>query len=487
MSRTRTTWTADRKASAAPATPGYGTEDQGHPAYQPDPAYEEYANGDPSSWAEDPTPAPYPQGNPPADPGYDVEDQDHPAHIDAPRVPKEATMSLKAMVERKANKCIKVARAMLGCGATGEAVEDQALDLMDLSDDSLDAMYARMDAGKKSDFLAGDEETDDVDDEIAALLAEAENEDEVTSADDEIAELEKHLAYLKAAKKAEEEEEEPKAEKPEKGKIPPQFLKNVEKKKEEAADKEDDSKKSAKKAFRQMLACMDTDSDGFVMQDDWTGNPSMFAQLDDDADGILSVDESVNKMFGEVTSDPVMGEDEDDLTPEETAMLAETMYALDQNPPVAAEAPAEVPVAAEEPAEEAPVAMEDSEAGMFSMTDDPMGLNDPMDAETDELLAEIFGGRVAKSKKSEEDESEEESEEDESEEESEEKEAEEEEEPKKEAKKASLKPQRPKASNGAKTLGTQTRVASRQSNELNDLWESAPDVSSVFGVPPTSK
>jgi len=43
--RKRTTWAADRNASAPPATPGYGTEDQDHPAHQPDPAQAAYAKG----------------------------------------------------------------------------------------------------------------------------------------------------------------------------------------------------------------------------------------------------------------------------------------------------------------------------------------------------------------------------------------------------------------------------------------------------------
>ena len=132
MSRKRLTWAAEgnRKASAPPATPGYGTEDQDHPAHQQDPAYEAYKKGDPDAWAETPNPPPYPEGNPPADPGYDTEDQDHPAHKVNPRVPKEA--SLKAQVQKKAGMCVRVARAMLGSKAPTAAVEDQALDLMDL-------------------------------------------------------------------------------------------------------------------------------------------------------------------------------------------------------------------------------------------------------------------------------------------------------------------------------------------------------------------
>ena len=45
-------------------------------------------------------------------------------------------------------------------------------------------------------------------------------------------------------------------------------------------------------------------------------------------------------------------------------------------------------------------------------------------------------------------------------------------------------PQRPKAAKGPKTIGTQVRTASANSGEMGELeslWESAPDVSDVFG------
>ncbi len=427
MSRERTTWTADRKASAAPATPGYGTEDQGHPAHKPDPAYEAYKNGDPSAWAEDPTPPPYLQGNPPADPGYDVEDQDHPAHMNPPRVPKEATMSLKAMVERKATKAIKVARLVLGCGADQDLVEETAVDLMDLPDDSLNSMYARFGGG----FLA--EEQEEVPNEdIAALLAEAEEEDE-DPVMARIKAMEEELASLKAAsttKKAEDEEAEEPEEKP-----------------EEAKAKKDEEKtaavKTAKGNFQAMLASMDTDNDGFLMASDWAGNKAMFASLDTDKDGIVSVEEAAEMFFAQ----------ED---PEE--VKAEMEIGADQNDPHAFKAD------------------DCDESGMFSMTSDPMGLDET--PEEDAMLDEIFGCKTAK-KDGKKDGKKVEEEEDDI-----ELEAEEKEDEKKAGKKAStLNPQRPKVAKGPKTLGSQTRVAANVSTELSDLWDSDPDVNAVFGLP----
>jgi hypothetical protein len=149
MARNRMTWGAGRSASAPPATPGYKTEDQDHPAHQDDPEYAEYKKGEPDAWAETPKAPPYPQGNPPSTPGYDSEDQDHPAHQELPRVQKEA--QLKLAIERKAKKCIRVARALLGSKATEAMVEDQALDMMDWSDSALDSTLTRMGGGVLSE------------------------------------------------------------------------------------------------------------------------------------------------------------------------------------------------------------------------------------------------------------------------------------------------------------------------------------------------
>ena len=158
MKRERLT---NRAASAPPANPGYGTEDQDHPAHQADPAHGDYAKGDPDAWAETPNPPPYAEGNPPADPGYDVEDQDHPAHTKNPRVPKEARglqAAILSMAEAKADKCLKVAKAMLRGrkGITASMVEEQAFTMMDWSDAHLASTQERLGGG----FLAEEFEDD---------------------------------------------------------------------------------------------------------------------------------------------------------------------------------------------------------------------------------------------------------------------------------------------------------------------------------------
>ena len=71
--RQRLTWrkaaaekkAAEKKASPPPATP---SEVGSHPGYHDDPGMDDYKTGDPSSWAEDPHPGPYPNSPPPQTP-----------------------------------------------------------------------------------------------------------------------------------------------------------------------------------------------------------------------------------------------------------------------------------------------------------------------------------------------------------------------------------------------------------------------------------
>jgi len=139
----------------------------------------------------------------------------------------------------------------------------------------------------------------------------------------------------------------------------------------------------------------------------------------------------------------------------------------------------------EEGAEEA-----DKEASDLVMTadvHDPMGL--AADVDEDAVLAELFGKSAKagddddedKEEKEEHDEDAAEDDEDHIEDLEEDK-ADEEKDLKKEEKKASLRPQAKKASSGVKSLGSVPKTASSDVNELSKLWQSAPDVSSVFGV-----
>ena len=130
--RQRMTWAAlDREAAAPPAIPGYGVEDQDHPAHtQDDPGKDDYNIGGPSEFAEDVHPGPYGDSGPPALPGVGVEDQDHPAHKG--QVGRNA--SLMELVRRKSAKALVLAKATLGKKASWDNIEDQAYGYMSMDD-----------------------------------------------------------------------------------------------------------------------------------------------------------------------------------------------------------------------------------------------------------------------------------------------------------------------------------------------------------------
>jgi len=101
-------------------------------------------------------------------------------------VSKAAAKELRAAVERKAAKCIRIASKLLGVKATVAAVEDQALDFMDMSDVAIQTTLGRL-AAEESDEDASDEDASDDEDEgkkaadeklLRRLLAEEEDEDD---------------------------------------------------------------------------------------------------------------------------------------------------------------------------------------------------------------------------------------------------------------------------------------------------------------------
>ena len=132
--RTRMTW---KQSAQAPASYGWTPD---HPAALPDPAADAYENGDTSSWAEDPTKGPYPQGPAPSSqswtPSHPAAKPDAMGPIPPPVGPDsgKTAAAMRARVEAKAAKCIRVASAILGKGASAQAVENKALALMDLPD-----------------------------------------------------------------------------------------------------------------------------------------------------------------------------------------------------------------------------------------------------------------------------------------------------------------------------------------------------------------
>jgi len=482
INRERLTWAAGRKASAPPATPGYETEDQDHPAHQPDPGVNDYENGDTSSWAEDPKAPPYPQGNPPSIPGYDTEDQDHPAHENPPRVPKEAR-SLREQIKVKASKCLKVARLMLGEFAPDGQIEDQALDLMDLPDDQLSAtlnrcggnpLVAEAEAVPEEDddapvteaeldsLLAGDD-FDDLGDEplVEAGIDEVETPDEMETLACRMASLEKEIRRLRAGQNA------PGGS---------QNNANASGKDEAAARAEGKAtadKQEVKTAARKFFASMDTDGDGFVLKAEWLGSPAIFAAADKDKDDIVDEDEVVEAMVGGKKA----ADEEDEVVEEEVEEKEEKKASDDDDDDDEVE---EKEVEEKEDEEvEAPAEKtacgEIDDAEMFGLIDDPMGLGESPSTtpEEDSLLASVFG----KAAKDEEEVKEEEEVEVKDEDAEAQKKA-----SRLAGRTASQKPQPRKASVGPKTIGSQVRVAKDEVGELSALWETAPDVSEVFGM-----
>jgi len=504
IKRERMTWlAAGRKASAPPALPGYGKEDQDHPAHYPDPEAHDYENGDTSSWNEDPAKPPYKQGNPPALPGYDTEDQDHPAHVNPPRNPKEAR-SLKAAVQKKAAKCVKLAELMLKNHPrkTAEMIEDQALDLMDLPDSQIDMTFNRLAGG----FLADDE---DILDDSATLSAELDEllggaEDECVQASETpkvamedimlaIKKLADDVDQLKGGKQADQNDP--------KGPTLAPKPKTEEEARKEAKKSEDDEEDGEDDEAVKEFDSYDTKKSGFLMKAEWKGSKAVFAALDSDRDGIIARVDLIKMACG--CEEAPMAAKSADLDPEEQALLAE----LETEEPVVEEAP----LAACDQGFDDGFDDGQDDLSMFGLDHDPMGLADEPVAShksaDDELLGQIFDKFAKKGEDDEEEEDEpkeakkasKKSEEDD-EEEDEPKEAkgkkgskkseedEEEDDELKGSKKASVRtasqrPQPKKASAGVRSVGNVPKVANTgEIAELSKLWESSPDVSDVFGI-----
>ncbi len=302
--RQRMTW-RDRQASPPPATPGYGTEDGDHPAAQPDPGADDYKNGDTSSWAEDPHPPPYVNSAAPATPGYGTENQDHPAF-------KKAT--LEQQVAQKAAATLRVASALLGPDAPAEAVENQALDLMDLPVRSLFATLKRL----SGDFLAcGDDmmaDQNEADWFYTAMGPDAPmgmgpapmgmGDDMYSQGDDE-----EMLAQLFADEEMGDETE---------GMVPM------------AQDDEEMVGQGMYGQFPVGTEDMDEEMyarwaslgfgrDGFAKKADWVGLPAVFDAIDTDEDGIITATEYREALTP--TPNPMYA----GLDAEESAMLGEML------------------------------------------------------------------------------------------------------------------------------------------------------------------
>ena len=536
--RNRSTWAADKKAGQAPAVPGYGSEDQDHPAHKPEPGYADYKKGDPDAWAETPNPPPYPEGNPPSVPGYDTEDQDHPAHKRNPRVEK-----LSSLVEKKAKKALVIASHMLGKEATKEAVELQALDLMDMDDAVMEATLKRLGGG----FMADDDmdpmydmepELDEVEPMACGAMYGLEDM-EMEGPMGVFANALKAIATdLKALKDANQNQ------------YPGPTLGGPAK--DEAGARAEASQVSGLEAkaraegaaaakgevHASVFDGMDKDRDGFVTASEFTGSKAIFAAIDVDADGIISkseyvaafsatakkaeddeddkgkeakkADDAMLDLMASLSDDEIAmlhqaseddkenGDDEETAAKKAAARLAQLRAeaGCDKLPPALKEKCEEKSGKGddkgddkgkeaakkadddededdepEDKGEESEGGDEDDDkeaakkatedAAFFASTGDPMGLGgDPshglnLTAEDEAVLNEIFAADVPNTASA----------------------------LPGDAVEAAMKPQPKQASTGSTApVGNMTRTASGGISDLSQLWESAPDVSKVFGV-----
>jgi len=479
MSRQRMTWGGDgrpaptRRASAHPAVPWEG---ETHPAAYPDPEADAYENGDPSSWAEDPHPPPYRTSLAPAVP-YDDGGYRHPAT--QPGAPaRNASMNVRAAAERKAAKCVRIAAAILGPKVAAAAergdkvaesmIEDQAFDLMDLSDARLAATMLRFEASTEDDdtllrkMLAAEGDVDAEDEDEAPAKASKKADDRLLA---EIRSLKAEIRGIKAGRRV--------------------------------ADTDfqmqggDEDALLAEMMHEEKMGGY---GHGHMAEDDALLAEMMheekmggYGHMGGDDDALLAEMMHEEKMGGRHMGGRHMGGEEEALLAEmlheekvggyghmaeddETeSMLAEMMD----------EAAAPAPMASK-----APVMAEDDEPVMGGFEDPmAMGEGEEMGADEEAILASLFASRAAADESDADAEDEEapakaskkaEDEEIEEEEEDEEVEA---------SKKAALRPQPRKASVGPKTLGGLTRTASAGGDlgDLARLWTSAPDVSKVFG------
>ena len=486
MSRRRMTWT--RNASAAPAMPGY-QEPSIHPAAYPDPDADAYMNGDPSAWAEDPHPGPYP--NPPPPPALPGQQgpEGHPATDPAHYFPKAASRQLRAAMQHKAAKCIRIAQSMLGRKASVASIEDQALDLMNLSDRQIQAALARLanmpmagfpmaeempmagfdamaeemsmanmtltpgvtaDDLMLDDSMLDDSMSDDMmlagmlaeesggETEDDALLAEMFAEEHAPVAGFPMAGMNPMAMHMAARRRSAKKSEEVEAE-------------EVETAEEEAKSEAGAASKAA--YFRRLASfwAKKAGVDSPAPYDQMPGSQNAPEHYNFRSEGVLAAKSA--KKSEEVEADEMLAE----MESEEAEKPAEKKAKKAEEPESDAEAEAE-----EESADKA--------ASYLAGDEDPMAdLMDDGDFAADEELASLYGMKQAKKA----DEDEEEGGEEEIEETEEEVEV--------ASKKAALRPQPRKASNGVRSLGVVSKVASSEIHDLAKLWESAPDVSKIFG------
>lgn len=486
--RNRKTWkqAESKTASPPPQIPAVDrTEGPSHPAYEKDPDQDKYEKGDTSAWAEDPHKPMSPESPPPAMPGNKTtEELTHPATSDfqeTPESPDQAAAagggggksaaeqpSLKEMAEKRANLCVRIAAQMMP-GADAGAVENKALELMDYDDTKLTAAAEVVLAGE-------DEEVEEIEEEL-------EIEGGKKAAVEITARLDKVEASMNKLVKA-----------------MTHFF---------GGDGDEDG--MSDKELMAYLMAEDADGDGVDQNspdysyDEKSGGdapPMEMAEevVEEDGEEEAMLKAMLEEMDGEMAmaaSDKSGSAVEDATEPLATGATIQSGEGGNVNPDAAAVTPevAQADGSDKSAAEDTGVAENDIE--IIAAGDDPMkGLLGDKEASADDELMQLYANLdLPKSAGEEAEEAKEEPVDADA---GTDEKAEEDDvgfgaddEGKAGGKKADLelKPQPKAASTGAQTLGNvagQVKVASDEMDQLSKLWDSAPDVSSVFGVTPTS-
>lgn len=316
--RTRTTWKARSAAmNDPPANPGYEPELQReHPAAYSQPTEADLAKGDPSAWAEDPTPPPYKEGNPPANPGYDEFDRDHPAMYSKTREPMTASArqqriaAEKQRIKKLAVRCTRAARSFLGSQASEDDVAHLGTVLMSdptrlarieqapgapaatsqqacgdgvmgddmMMDEPIDDVMDTAPLGPPADdadlgsFDDGDDDLDDLDDDTL-------DDGGVFGSDAMNKQMMSALKDIQSAVKTQ-----------------GQRLAMIEDRLVPASAKSAATKEAAQRALtassaKSLFAALDGNRDGKILASEWKGSRGLFAALDRNDDGVISAED----------------------------------------------------------------------------------------------------------------------------------------------------------------------------------------------------
>ena len=259
MTRRRLT----RHAANAPALPGYGDEDQDHPAHMgDDPGAGDHIIGDTSDFGEGIHMPPYDEGSAPALPGYGDEDQDHPAR-------KKAMQDIR----RLAKKALRLAQAEAqakGKTASPQALEQRGCQIMaTLTESEMDERLFTASGGFLDDDIMGmsdDEDLfDDIDDDIMGM---GDDEDLFDDIDDDIMGMTRQ-AHARIASMA---------------KLITKLSSQLDDHRTRTASTKDPYARLIEASFQ----ISDKDADGIVEDTEWILPSSIFAHLDTDGDGFIT-------------------------------------------------------------------------------------------------------------------------------------------------------------------------------------------------------